>query len=224
MLEHSNVTVFLVKPIYPPRPVQFTFLLLIMLVSIPWAIFVLYHFLIDRTVRSALNNHVIILLLISNAIQTVTDVPMHLGYYYLGVVWPPSVYYCYVRYFVDYYLFTTCFLLLTWGSIERHILIFRMEFYNICWRRPLGHYLPLAGCWMYPLVYYVGFFFYPCENYYDESVGNCVTPCYLWVSAALALYEQIAHGIALMCVISFFNVLLIIRVLRQKRRMGRQWT
>ena len=76
---------------------------------------------------------------------------------------------------------------------------------------------------MYPLVYYVVFFFfYPCENYYDVIVGNCVTPCYLWVSVAMALYEQIAHGIAPMCLISFFNLLLIVRVLRQKRRMGRQ--
>ena len=70
-------------------------------------------------------------------------------------------------------------------------------------------------------MYYVVFFFwYPCENYYDESVGNCVTPCYLWVSAAMALYEQIAHGIALMCLISFFNVLLIIRCPTTKASHG----
>ena len=222
---YSNVTIFVVKPLYPPRPVQFTLLLVAMVVSIPCFIFVLYHFLASRALRSALNNHVIILLLISNGIQTVTDVPMRLSYYYLGVIWPSSVYYCYVWFFLDYYLFTTCFLLLTWGSVERHILVFRMQLYNTRLRRVLGHYLPLVGCWMYPLVYYVVFFFwYPCENYYDESVGNCVTPCYLWESAVMALYEQIAHGIALMCLISFFNVLLIIRVLRRRQQMGRQFT
>ena len=75
----DNVTVLVVKPLYPPRPVQFTLLLVAMLVSIPCFIFVLYHFLVSRTLRSALNNHVVILLLISNGIQTFTDVPMHLS-------------------------------------------------------------------------------------------------------------------------------------------------
>ena len=105
----TNVSLFALQPIYPPRPLQFSILLLILLISIPCFIFVLYHFLTDRTLRSALNNHVIILLLISNGIQTVTDVPMNLAYYFVGVIWPPSVHYCFVRYFLDYYLFTTCF-------------------------------------------------------------------------------------------------------------------
>jgi hypothetical protein len=57
-------------------------------------IFVFYHFLTDRTVYSALNNHVIIVLLFSNAIQTLTDVPVDLAYCYTGIIWPPNVHYC----------------------------------------------------------------------------------------------------------------------------------
>jgi len=56
------------------------------------------------------------------------------------------------------------------------------------------------------------------------STENCPLPCYLLVSHFMALYEQIVHGIALMFLILFFNLALIIRVLRQKRRMGRQLT
>ncbi len=36
---------------------------------------------------SALNNHLIILLLTNNAIQTVTDVPVFLAYYHTGIIW-----------------------------------------------------------------------------------------------------------------------------------------
>ena len=223
MLLLTNTTSIVVRPLYPPRPVQFSILLAVMVVSIPCFVFVLFHVLTDRTLCKALNNHAIILLLLFNALQTLTDLPVHLAYYWTGIIWPPSVYYCYFRFFIDYYLFTTSFLLLTWASFERHILIFRAQLFNTPLRRLLGHYIPLALCCVYPLLYYLVFFFlYPCENYYDVTVANCVTPCFLWVSSIMALYEQIAHGFTPMLLITFFNILLIIRVLQQKHRHGRR--
>ena len=159
----------------------------------------------------------------SNALQSLTDVPVHLAYYWTGIIWPPSVHYCYFRFFIDFDLFTTSFILLTWASFERHILIFRAQLFNTPLRRLLGHYIPLGFCCVYPWLYYLVFFFlYPCENYYDVTVANCVTPCFLWVSSTLALYEQIAHGFVPMLLITLFNVLLVIRVLRQNRRIGRE--
>ena len=65
---------------------------------------------------------------------------------------------------------------------------------------------------------------YPCKNYYDVTIANCYAPCYLYESNVMALYEQIGHGLALMFIILFFNLALIIRVIQQKRRMGRQLT
>jgi hypothetical protein len=225
MLLSNNQTIVPIQPLFPPRPIQFSFLLFIMIISIPCFIFVFYHLVTNRILVTALHNHTIILLLISNAIQTMTDVPIHLAYYYTGIIWPTSVYYCFFCYFIDFYLFTVSFLLLTWASIERHVLIFQLHFYATPIKRFVGHYMPLALCCLYPLIYYIiFFFFYPCENSYDDYRANCLVPCYLWVSSFMALYEQIAHGLAPMFLILIFNCLLLIRVLKQKQRMGRQLT
>ncbi|UJR06763.1 hypothetical protein I4U23_011050 [Adineta vaga] len=48
-----------------------------------------------RSLYRALNNHVIILLLIINAIQTLTDVPICLNYYFTGKHWPRTVIFFY---------------------------------------------------------------------------------------------------------------------------------
>ena len=223
MSQFENTTAIVVRPLYPPRPIQFSIVLVVLIVSIPCFAFVLFHTLTNRTLYRALNNHVIILLLLLNAFQTLTDVPMRLAYYWTGILRPATVAYCIVFNFPDLYLYTTSFLLLAWASFERHILIFRAQLFNTTLRRLLGHYIPLGFCCVYPLLYYiVFFFFYPCENYYDASVGSCVTPCFLWVSSIMALYEQVAHGFAPMLLIALFNLLLVIRVLRQNRRMGRE--
>jgi hypothetical protein len=208
-----------------PRPLQFAILLFVTIISIPCFAFVLFHILAKRALYSALNNHVIILLLVSNAIQTVTDVPLQLIYWYTGVIWPQNLGFCLFLYFIDLYFFTSSLLLLTWASFERHILIFRSQFFNVPFRRLIGHYIPLGFCYVYPLIYYVVFFFcYPCENYYDMTWGDCFGSCYLWESSFMALYEQIVHGFLPMLCIIVFNILLIIRVLEKRRRMGRQLT
>ncbi|CAF0881132.1 unnamed protein product [Adineta ricciae] len=227
MSTFSNLTTTTTIAPYIPtsRPVQFSILLTIAIFSVPCSIFVLHHFLSTKTLYRAANNHVIILLLISNCLQTLTDVPGQLSYYILGVNRPLTLSYCYYFYFIDFYLFTTCFLLLTWSSFERHILIFHTYVFNTHRKRVAYHYTPLMICVTYPMIYYVYFiFFYPCENYYDEYTSYCVPACYLRTNAVMALYEQIAHGFALMLLIFIFNVLLFIRVVQQKTRMGRQMT
>ena len=130
MASLENTTVFDVHPLYPPLLVQFSLLLVISVASLPSFAFVLYHLLTTRALYTALNNHVIILLLISNGLQTLTDVPVQLAYFYRGIIWPPSARYCIFYYFIDFDLFTTCFLLITRASFERHILIFHSRWYN----------------------------------------------------------------------------------------------
>ncbi len=211
------------RSLYPPWPIQSSILVFFIIISIPCFIFLFYHFLTDRALYSARQNHVVILLLIFSAILTLVDIPVFLAYYYTGSIWPPTVQFCLFRYFLDYYLFTTCYLLLTWGSIERHILIFHINFYNTPIKRLIGHYIPLGFCFIYPFIYYVIFMlFYPCHNYYNTITNNCNLPCYLTASHFMGLYEEIVHGIALMFIILFFNLTLIIRVVRQKQRMRRQ--
>lgn len=222
LMNETNTTL-IVDSLYFPRPIQFGILLFLVIISIPCSVYLLYHLLSDHTLYMALPNHSIILLLISNAIQTITDVPLFLIYYYKGVMLPQGVPFCVLHDFLDYDLFTTTFFLLIWLSIERHIFIFQTRLYNTRVKRLILHYIPLGFCCIYPLIYYIIFMlFYPCKNYYQAAAPNCVSPCYLMVSNFMALYEEIVHGIAPMFVILLVNSALIIRVLQQKRRFRRQ--
>jgi hypothetical protein len=120
----NGTNTIIVRSLYPPWPIQSSILVFFITISTLCFIFLFYHFLTDRALYSARQNHVVILLLIFSAILTLVDLPVFLAYYYTDIIWPPTVQFCLFRYFLDYYLFTTCYLLLTWGSIERHILIF----------------------------------------------------------------------------------------------------
>ena len=189
MSEPENSTLLIVVPLQPPLPIQSTLLLVVALPSIPCFVFLLYYLLTTRVLYKALNNHAIILLLISNGVQTLIDVPFQLSSFYRGIIWPPTVSFCLFGYFIGYYLFTVCFLLITWASFERHILIFHAQFFSTHMRRLFGHYIPLGICCIYPFIYYSIFLLiYLCENYYDKSVANCAPACSLTSSDAMALY------------------------------------
>lgn len=219
----ENTTSIIVEPLYPPLILQSTILLIVSVSSLPVFVLLLYFLLTKPNLYQSLSNHAIILLLISNGLQTLIDVPSQLGYYYTGIMRPATVAYCVYTYFIDYTFFTTCFLLLTWASFERHILIFHKQFFNVRAKRICLHYLPLCFCCVYPVLYYIVFLLlYPCENTYDESTASCSLACYLTHSDVLALYEQIFHGYAQIFLTFVFNVSLFIRVLRQKRRAGHQ--
>ena len=219
----QNTTSVVVRPLFSPLIPQATLLLIISVLSLPFFGLLLYYLLTKPNLYHSLPNHVIILLLISNGLQTLLDIPAELAYYYTGYMQPATVAYCVYFYFVDYTLFTTCFLLLTWASFERHVFIFHQHFFNAPAKRWLVHYLPLGFCCVYPVIYYIVFLiFYPCEKTYAESIARCPLACYLIESAALAMYEQICHGYALIFLTFVFNLALFVRVLRQKRRAGQE--
>ncbi|CAF1537444.1 unnamed protein product, partial [Rotaria magnacalcarata] len=77
-----------------------------------------------RTLRQALHNHVIALLLFINSIVQLTTIPWILNYYRLEHVWPQKPTFCLTWAFIDEALYITTTLLFAWATIERHILIF----------------------------------------------------------------------------------------------------
>ena len=90
------------------------------------------------------------------------------------------------------------------------------------------HYLPLVSILVYSLVYYVYFIFlYPCKNDFDYEVGWCGFMCYENYAASwVLLYEYLAHEIIPMFLEIFLSILLILRVVFQRRRIrqqGAQW-
>lgn len=224
LISTTKATIFIA---YTFRPIQFGVLLFASICSMICYIFVFYEIFTNRTASLQLSNHMLILLLISNAVQVVTDIPLRLSYYYMGRMWPFTVSYCYFYYFIDVYLFTTSLFILTWSSFERHILIFHSQKFNIFRSRLMFHYIPLSFCVVYPFIYYIIFiFFYPCENYFNTETSYCISLCFAWTSSIMTFYELVVHGFALFFILTCVNFTLFLRVILQKKRMKQQmkWT
>jgi hypothetical protein len=73
-----------------PRPVRFWLLLILDIPSIICSFFLLYHLLINKTLRHQLINHVIIILLIIGLIIELVDISFHLSFLRLGIVQPST--------------------------------------------------------------------------------------------------------------------------------------
>jgi hypothetical protein len=145
-------------------PVRFWIYLLGDIPSIICSIFVLYHLLFDRTLRHALNNHVIIILLIIE----LTDVPWTLHYYLYNTNMIETPAFCIIWGWINFGLYVTQLLVFAWASLERHILIFHDQWVSTKRKRFFVHYLPpiliLAYCFIY---FAVVFLFPPCQNWFD---------------------------------------------------------
>ncbi len=67
-------------------------------------------------------------------------------------------------------------------------------------------------------------FFYPCENDYDMTLSYCIVGCYLWTNTIATAYEQFAHDFVPLLLIAIMSMVLILRILWQKHRLGVQIT
>jgi hypothetical protein len=223
-LDNSTTSIITVTTTLPNSIFLYIFSIL-MAFSILCYIFVFYHFLITPTLRHALNNHVMFLLLGTFCVQTVFDTPLHLDHYRRGFVWPPSMTYCFILVMLDYIIYEIGTLLMVWASIERHFLVFNPTMFNTRTRLVMYHYVPLGYCFVYPTIYYTYFIlFYPCSSYYDMSTLSCVAACFVSANNIMAYYELIVNGFIPVCMVAIFSVALLVRVLWQKQQMRRQMT
>ena len=191
--------------------------------SLACNIFLLYHLLLNRRLRQALNNHVIIVLLVCTLVIEIFDNPLYLDAYRMGGVnnsFTLTSSFCLIWWFVDYGIYGAIDVFLAWGSIERHILIFHQrQLLRTSRQRFFVHYLPLITLSVYLTVFYVVvILFPPCQNTFDfESMGCGLLPCYRDVPF-LRLWDYTVHGIVCTLVETAFSIALMIRVLMQKRR------
>ena len=212
--------------VIPPR-FKFWSVLFFEIPSLACTIFLLYHLLFDRRLRQALNNHVIIVLLVCTLIIEIVDNSLYLDANRMGGVinsftLTPSI--CLVWWLVDYGLYGATAVFLAWGSIERHILIFHQrQLLRTARQRFVVHYLPLITLSVYLTVFYViVILFPPCENMFDsESLGCGFSPCYRDVPF-LNLWDYNMHGIACALIETASSIALMVRVFWQKRRAHRQ--
>ena len=198
---------------------RFWLYLVLLIPSILCSIFVLYHLLAQRALRKAVNNHVVILILAFGLFYEVTDITWLIHFYRTGTALSPTPVFCRVWVFIDASVYITVTLLVAWGSIERHILIFHSTLMVTTIQHFFFHYLPLVIFSVYPAMFYGAMFFVvPCDVPLDYTQYAC--QCYTCVvsNPSVGMWDAIAHYVLPIFVIVIFSVSLLVRVLYQKYR------
>ncbi|CAF2595001.1 unnamed protein product [Rotaria sp. Silwood2] len=214
--ESSSVTILFTSV---PPIACFWIMLIFLIPSLVCSIFLLYNFFFDRKLRHALNNHVIIALLIVGLFSLLLDVPNYLNFIRLGYVWPQLTIICYLWCFVDLSCFNLLGFLMAWATIERHILVFHNNWINTLKKRFLLHYLPLTIIILYSLSFYtIVIFFSSCENEFDYTQDWCAYPCYS-SQKNIMIYDNFFNFVLPTPLIVIVNSLLIIRIVKQKQRL-----
>lgn len=209
-----------------PPYVRFWLLIIFEIPSLACSLILLYYLIIDRNLRQALHNHVIVVLLIIGLFSQLIDIPFYLNYLRIGYVWPKITVSCILWWFAATGISNiTNLVMAAWASIERHILVFYDRWLITKKNRFWIHYFPLLILILYGFIYYIIILLiYSCENMYTYTEEWCLYPCY-YDNEKLALYDTIINSIVPIPIIIIFSILLIIRILKQKRtiRQPIQW-
>ena len=137
-------------------------------------VFVLFHLLKNRALRTALNNHVIILMLLFGLVLELTDTVWFIHFYRTGTAVSSTHEFCLAWAFIDSSLFVSISLQMSWASIERHILIFHPHWFATTTKRFLFHYLPLVIVSVWPLIFYfLMLLILPCDVPFDYNRRLC---------------------------------------------------
>ena len=199
--------------------------LIFLIPSIILSLFVLYYLLWNRTLRHALNNHIIIVVLVLNLICEVTIYPWILYYRYHDGIWKRSLVFCEIWTFFDWGFYIAQTVLVAWATIERHVLIFHDRWVSTKNKRLFVHYLPIILLLLYCLIFYsIVFFFPPCANVFNPVGISCLSPC-LTNSYVFSMWETISHQTLPIITILLFSIVLVLRVVWQKHRINQpvQW-
>ncbi len=209
-----------------PRSVRFWIMLLSDIPSTICSFCIIVHILFNRTQRHALYNHTILLILLCNLPIQLLDINFYLVFFRYGSVQPPKPITCLLWLLTDDGFYGAGLILITWLSIERHILIFHDRWVSNRRGRFLFHYLPLIIIVTYLAVYYtIVIFFPPCENIYDFSAAVCgASPCF-HSYGFLGTWEFSINSCIPIILEIFVSIGLILRVYWQKRRLhqSHQW-
>ena len=170
------------------------FFLVPLVPSILCSIFVLYHLLVQRALLKAVNNHVVILILSFGLFYEITDFTWHIHFHRTGAALSSTPAFCRVWVFIDCSFNAIITLLVAWGSIERHVLIFHSNWIVTKMQCTLLHYLPLAIISVYPAMFYGAMFFVvPCDVSLDYTPYSCNWYTCLLNYPSVALFDTVAH-------------------------------
>ncbi|CAF1527102.1 unnamed protein product [Adineta ricciae] len=209
-------------------PVRFWIYLLSEVISLPCCLFTLYQFLSNRNLREALNNHLIILILLIDLVLETFLFPLIIHYYRLDGNWQVSRPFSKLWSYTNFGFFPTQTIVFAWCTIERHILIFHNHWVSTTKKRILIHYIPLIVIPLYCLIYYAVSVFYSysiCE-YVDvqSTVVGIYLPCFILIPIHFKV-DLILHQIIPILIIIISTFALFFRFLHQRVRMKQslQW-
>lgn len=221
---YETISTEISSEIFIPEIVGFWIILPIYIASLICSLFILYHLLFNRTLRQALHNHVIIILLLINFIVELTDNSWILYYYHVRYVLSQTSSFCLTWQFIDEALYITTTLLFAWATIERHILIFHDRLVATRNNIILFHYLPIIIIFLYCIFYnIIVIFFPPCENTIDYSQIVCGgLLCYYHTGhVVISMWDVIFHNLISSIIIVGCSLALLLRIFCQKHRMRR---
>lgn len=193
------------------------------ILSILCSIFALYHFLFNRQLRHAINNHVIIILIILGLFYELTDITWITHWYYFQHTLIETPAFAIAWTYIDYTIFNCQTMLFAWATIERHILVFHDRWVSTKRKRFFVHYLPIIGILTYCFCYYSIIYLAPfCTNTYDfnKMYGLAAVHC-IYKNPVIPKYNIISNGIIPTLIIIIFSLGLILRVLLQQARLRR---
>ena len=204
-----------------PVSVRFWLYLIPNVISAGCSIFALYHLLFDRTLRQALHNHVIIVLLFAGLVYETTTVPLMLYYYCVGNSWKRSTSFSRFWTFIDSVSYEIQLIGFAWALVERHILTFHSEWVSTRKKRFFVHYLPLVGVLMYCFIYYFVFDLFPfCGDIDFPSPTNGVPFSCIFIHDIIGKWDAICNLIVPTFIIIIFSFALLLRVLKHTARIN----
>lgn len=206
-----------------PPSVQFWSYLVLDILSILCSLLVLYCLLVDRTLRTALHNHVVIIILMIGLVYELTNIPCILYFSHYGTPMFFSRAFNLIWVFIDYAFYSTQVALFAWATMERHILIFHEQWVSTRRKRLFVHYAPITAILLYCQVYYILVYFGPfCENSFDGFVaGGVFVPC-AFDKTILGTWDLLVHQMIPTLLIIVFSIGLGARVLWQKRKLNQR--
>ncbi|CAF0711958.1 unnamed protein product [Adineta steineri] len=207
--------------------IKFSILLILQIPAFILSLLIFSFFIKHRTIREAPHNRALLILLIVNFIQLLFAIPLSLNFYAVGYVSPATPAFCTWWTFFAYTFYVTSEYLMATISVQRHLLVFNGHILRIRWKRILFHHLPLVFFLIYPATFYVFvIILYPCDGtQYDYTNNLCgFSNCYLIFNKFLGTFDWAFNNGLPMVINALANIMLIVRVVQQKRRQQRPVT
>jgi hypothetical protein len=188
--------------------------------SIVVTIFNLYYFLGVRALRTAVNNHVIILILSFGLISELTGCIWNISFLRTGIAMSSTNAFCLAWAYLGSVLPAVISILMAWASIERHIIIFYPNLVATKIKRYVFHYIPLAISILWPVAFYcIMLLILPCSVKIFYIVNQCNLYSCILKQHTVSLLDTFANYIIPAFVTAIFSVALLIRVLYVRYRI-----